>query len=72
MDWASLAQQWIQMKETFPTVDQMNVLAPPPPPPPEKKEEKQEDEGEKGEAPMDMELDSKEEETAGKADMSGE
>lgn len=70
MDWASLAQQWIQMKETFPTVDQMNVLAPPPPPPVEPKaEEKQEDEGEKGEAPMDMELDSKEED--GKPDVSG-
>uniref|UniRef100_A0A8D8LLP8 Arginine/serine-rich protein PNISR n=1 Tax=Cacopsylla melanoneura TaxID=428564 RepID=A0A8D8LLP8_9HEMI len=68
VDWASLAQQWIQMKETFPTVDQMNVLAPPPPPPLEKKteEKKEEDEGEKGEAPMDMELDSKEED--GKTD----
>lgn len=47
VDWATLAQQWIKMKETFP-VDQV----PPAPPPPSIK-----DDIEAGEAPMDMSKD---------------
>lgn len=60
VDWAALAQQWIQMKETHP-VDQ---IPPAPPPPPigdkaESGEKRKEPEVEGGEAPMDM--DTKEE-----------
>uniref|UniRef100_A0A1B6KEW5 Uncharacterized protein n=1 Tax=Graphocephala atropunctata TaxID=36148 RepID=A0A1B6KEW5_9HEMI len=47
VDWATLAQQWIKMKETFP-VDQV----PPAPPPPSIKADI-----EAGEAPMDMSKD---------------
>ncbi|KAG8307420.1 hypothetical protein J6590_020550 [Homalodisca vitripennis] len=47
IDWATLAQQWIKMKETFP-VDQI----PPAPPPPSIKADI-----EAGEAPMDMSKD---------------
>lgn len=47
VDWATLAQQWIQMKETFP-VGQV----PPAPPPPNIKADI-----EAGEAPMDMSKD---------------
>lgn len=47
VDWATLAQQWIQMKETFP-VGQV----PPAPPPPSIKADI-----EAGEAPMDMSKD---------------
>ncbi|GLH00654.1 Uncharacterized protein GBIM_06968 [Gryllus bimaculatus] len=58
VDWAALAQQWIQMKETHP-----NEQIPPAPPPPPLGDtritsEKKKDEVEGGEAPMDM--DSKE------------
>lgn len=47
VDWATLAQQWIRMKETLP-VDQV----PPAPPPPSIKADI-----EAGEAPMDMSKD---------------
>ncbi|KAJ9592656.1 hypothetical protein L9F63_015671, partial [Diploptera punctata] len=59
VDWAALAQQWIQMKETLPS-DQVPP-APPPPPIGEKGsgEKKKDSDVEGGEAPMDM--DTKEE-----------
>lgn len=60
VDWAALAQQWIQMKETHPS----DHIPPAPPPPPigdkiESGEKKKDSEVEGGEAPMDM--DTKEE-----------
>lgn len=51
VDWASLAQQWIKMKETFPA----EQVPPAPPPPPIKPEDNNDIEG--GEAPMDMSKD---------------
>uniref|UniRef100_A0A1B6C1L6 Uncharacterized protein n=1 Tax=Clastoptera arizonana TaxID=38151 RepID=A0A1B6C1L6_9HEMI len=51
VDWASLAQQWIKMKETFPA----EQVPPAPPPPPIRSEEVPDIEG--GEAPMDMSKD---------------
>jgi len=59
VDWAALAQQWIQMKETLPA-HQIPPAPPPPPPPPPAPDkvgcgEKKRDLGlEGGEAPMDM------------------
>ncbi|CAG2052994.1 unnamed protein product [Timema podura] len=52
VDWAALAQQWIQMKETCPG----DAVPPAPPPPPfgDKPLDKKDMEGEGGEAPMDM------------------
>lgn len=32
VDWATLAQQWIQMKETVPPSSQQTPVPPPPPP----------------------------------------
>lgn len=63
VDWAALAQQWIQMRETLPP-DQLSLMpdAPPPPmisnmmPPPPSMI----DDGEKGEAPMEVERDDEE------------
>ena len=59
VDWAQLAQQWIQMKETFPP-DQVPPAPPPPPIGPLSRErdclkEIHDVGAEGGEAPMDME-----------------
>jgi hypothetical protein len=54
VDWAALAQQWIQMKETLPS-DQIPPAPPPPPIGDKNSAEKKKDlDVEGGEAPMDM------------------
>lgn len=53
MDWASLAQEWIKMKEVT------SVAAVPPPPPISSNQNRSEKNEDKGEAPMDMDTDDK-------------